>query len=107
MDFFRRQQRKALAQVESHLMAENAERPGPGSIGLRRAMVQNGSQQLEILAHGLTCTARWHGWQGVESWVQLRLLRVLPWALELGCQAGSLTRQSSGRVPVCVVRFGA
>ena len=56
MEFFRRDSGETLLQVEPHLVAKNAERPGPGAIRFRRTAFENESQQIEVLTHVLTFT---------------------------------------------------
>ncbi|MCK7473521.1 MAG: hypothetical protein MZV49_08415 [Rhodopseudomonas palustris] len=44
-------QRKAVGQVEPHLMAEHRQRAGAGAVMFFRALVQDAGQQIEILLH--------------------------------------------------------
>ena len=44
-------QRKALGQIEAHLMAEDGARAGAGAVALFHALVQGQFHQIEILAH--------------------------------------------------------
>ena len=55
MQLLRRHQRKALRQVESHLMAENRKRARSRAIVFFDAFAQNSVQKIEILAHGSSC----------------------------------------------------
>jgi hypothetical protein len=46
------QQRKALGEVEPHLVTEQRQRPRSSAIHLLDALVENPVHQVEILAHG-------------------------------------------------------
>jgi len=54
MELFRRQERKALRQVESHLGAEKRQGAGSGAVHLLDAVVEDPLHEVEILAHGPT-----------------------------------------------------
>ena len=43
-------ERKALGQIEAHLLAEQAQRAGTGAVPFAGAGVANGGEKLEILA---------------------------------------------------------
>jgi hypothetical protein len=45
-------QRKAVGEIEAHLMAEHRERAGTGAVALLHALFQDAFHQVEILAHG-------------------------------------------------------
>ncbi len=47
-----RQKREAGAQVEPHLITENAHRPGAGAVALGNALVADVTEKVEILFHG-------------------------------------------------------
>ena len=49
VDLLRRDERKALAQVEAHLVAEHALRAGAGAVGLGDAMVADVAQEVFVL----------------------------------------------------------
>ena len=51
MQLFGRDQRKAVAKIEAHLVAEHAERAGTGAVFLRRPRVAHQAHHVEILAH--------------------------------------------------------
>ena len=51
--FLRSYQREALAEIEAHLVAKNASRSGSGTITFVYPCIDNMSQQLKILLHGL------------------------------------------------------
>ena len=44
-------QRKAVGQIEAHLMAEDRQRAGAGAVALLHARLQHFFHQIEILAH--------------------------------------------------------
>ena len=46
-----RHQRKAVGQVEPHLVAEDAPRAGAGAVALGDAFVENPLHQIEVLSH--------------------------------------------------------
>ena len=50
-NFFGGQQRKALRQIEAHLMAEQRQRAGAGSVLLAPALAQQQIEEIEILSH--------------------------------------------------------
>ena len=52
MQALRRDQRKALGEIEPHLAAEDTERAGAGAVAARGAIVENVAHQVEILVHG-------------------------------------------------------
>ena len=43
---------KALSKVKPHLVAKNAERPGPGPIGPLLALFEDVFDELEVFFHG-------------------------------------------------------
>ena len=45
-------QRKAVGQIEAHLVAEHAERAGAGAVGLAHALRAHAAHEVEILLHG-------------------------------------------------------
>src|SRR5690606_17327331 len=51
VQLFGRNRREPLLEIETHLMAEDAQRPCAGAIVLPGAIVQNVLQQVEILLH--------------------------------------------------------
>src|SRR5690606_18114298 len=51
MQLLRRDERKALREIETHLVAEHAERAGAGAVGLARAVVSDTAEKVEILLH--------------------------------------------------------
>ena len=51
MHFLRRQQRKSVGKVESHLIAENALRSDPGPVVLHHPIFPDMSQKFKILFH--------------------------------------------------------
>ena len=51
MQLLRRQQRKAVGQVEAHLVAEHALRARARAVGLHSAFVEYALQQVKILFH--------------------------------------------------------
>ena len=51
MDLLRREQREIFSQVEPCLRAEHGIRAGAGAIGLGFSVLQNVSQQIEVLNH--------------------------------------------------------
>ena len=53
VDPFGGDQRESLGQVESHLVSEDAQRPGPGAVALRASVIANMSQEIEVLFHGV------------------------------------------------------
>ena len=54
----RRHQRKALAQIEAHLVTEDAVRSRPGAVVLEDARIAHLAHQIEILFHWLPLAAR-------------------------------------------------
>jgi len=52
VQLLRRDQREAMAEVETHLPAERGEGAGAGSVGLASAVLQHVAHQVEVLAHG-------------------------------------------------------
>ena len=53
MQLLGRHQRKAVGQIEPHLVAEDAPRAGAGAVALGRAVIENVLQQVEILSHAV------------------------------------------------------
>jgi hypothetical protein len=51
MKFFRREQRKPVAQIEPHLIAKNAQRPCSGAIGSANPAVEDMLEKIKVLAH--------------------------------------------------------
>jgi hypothetical protein len=51
MDLLRREQREIVSQVESRLRAEHGIGAGAGAVGLELSVLQNLSQQIEVLNH--------------------------------------------------------
>ena len=51
VDLLRRHQREALTQVEGHLMAEDTQGPGAGTVLTTHALVEDPSQQVEVNLH--------------------------------------------------------
>ena len=51
MQLFGRQNRKAMAQVKTHLMAEHGQSAGAGSVVALYAMVQHMLKQFKVLPH--------------------------------------------------------
>jgi hypothetical protein len=47
----RRDEREALMQVETHLVAEDGTRAGAGAVGLDGTVFQHMAHQVEVLAH--------------------------------------------------------
>ena len=45
-------QRKAVGQIEAHLMAEDGARAGAGAVAFLHARVADKPEQVEILLHG-------------------------------------------------------
>jgi hypothetical protein len=58
MELLRGEQRESVTQIDPHLIAECAERTGACAVRFWRAGIKNVPQQIEVLSHGLTCTAR-------------------------------------------------
>src|SRR5207249_2182211 len=52
MHLLRRQQRESGAEIESHLVAEYAERAGACAIRFLRAMIENVLNEIQVLLHG-------------------------------------------------------
>ena len=46
-------QRKALREVEAHLVAEHRQRAGAGAVVLLAPVGENAFHQVEVLAHGV------------------------------------------------------
>ena len=51
MQLFGRQNRKAMAQIKAHLMAEHGQSAGAGAIIALHAVVQHMLKQVKILLH--------------------------------------------------------
>ena len=45
-------QRKAVGEIEAHLMAEHRQRAGAGAVALLHALAEDAFHQVEVLAHG-------------------------------------------------------
>ena len=54
VQFLRRHQRKAVGEVEPHLVAKHRSRAGAGAVGLGRAVVEDVAQEVVVLSHGPT-----------------------------------------------------
>jgi len=57
-------EREAVREVEPHLVAEHAERPGAGPVAFFNAFVKNPLEEVEVLLHAANLTPR-----GRRSWV--------------------------------------
>ena len=53
MQLLRGQHRKAPAEVEPHLVAENAQRAGTGAVVLAVTMFENMSDEIEVGLHAI------------------------------------------------------
>ena len=53
MQLLRGDERKALAEIETHLMAEDGNRPGSGPVVLADAFVHDAADQIEIGLHAV------------------------------------------------------
>ena len=51
MQFLRRQDRKAIGQIETHLVTEDRPRTGAGAVAAVRAGLHHKTQEIEILFH--------------------------------------------------------
>ncbi len=71
MHFFRRDQRKALVQIETHLVAKHAFGAGAGAIGLGYACRVDVAHEVFVLAaHGVLAGGGRHGrevWAAVDA----------------------------------------
>ena len=54
MQLLGRHKREALGEVKAHLMAEQAQRSGPGAVAAPDATVAHEAQKIEISLHGET-----------------------------------------------------
>jgi hypothetical protein len=52
MQLLRRHQRKAVGQIEPHLVAEHRKRARAGAVALLHTLFQDAFHQVEVLAHG-------------------------------------------------------
>ena len=71
MDLLRRHEREAVGEVEAHLVAEDAERPGPGAVALLGPVVEHALEEIEVLPHAADGT-RAVGWAYCGSFVTRR-----------------------------------
>ena len=53
MQLLRRDERKALAEIEAHLMAEDGNRAGSGPVVLADALVQDAADEIVIGLHAV------------------------------------------------------
>ncbi len=53
MHFFGCYERKALRKVEAHLVAKNADGTRTGAVGFAGTLVQNMSEKVVVLLHGI------------------------------------------------------
>ena len=51
VDLFRRDKRKTLRKVETHLVTEDALGPGAGAVGFGDAVLLDGAKKIEVLFH--------------------------------------------------------
>src|SRR5690606_9061793 len=64
MQFFGGDQRKALVQIETHLVAEHRTRSGAGAVGLAGAMFVYMAHEVFVLLHDDRSETGFSGWDG-------------------------------------------
>ena len=64
-----------LREVKAHLVAEHAERPGPGAVGLRSSVIQDVAEEKRMQFRERNLTSRMAVADGLRVWGESFLLR--------------------------------